>query len=107
MAGFDISDRSMILILPIAPMFVTVSVAYRDWDNGGDGDGGFNYTTDHWPWVPGNDTCYINEPNKIIVGGSGHWRYGFNYSVLASQIPERSLELFKYNPCSKPNPVSS
>ncbi|TXG64373.1 hypothetical protein EZV62_011367 [Acer yangbiense] len=79
MAGFGISDRSMILIVAIVSMLVTVSVAYRDLDNGG-----LNYTT-HWPWGPGNDTCYKNEPNKIIVGGSDHWRYGFNYSAWASQ----------------------
>ncbi|KAK3195706.1 hypothetical protein Dsin_027016 [Dipteronia sinensis] len=103
MTGFGISDRSMILIVAIASVLVTVSVADRDWDNGGDGDGGFNYTT-HWSRVPGNDTCNNNEPNKIIGGGSDHWRYGFNYSVWASQNTPfyiNDVLVFKYDPPSQ------
>ncbi|KAK0580557.1 hypothetical protein LWI29_003420 [Acer saccharum] len=98
MAGFGISDRSMILIVAVASMLVTVSVAYRDLDNGG-----LNYTT-HWPWGPGNDTCYKNETNKIIVGGSDHWRYGFNYSAWASQNAPfyiNDVLVFKYDPPSQ------
>ena len=84
MAGIGVSDhRSLILIVAAASMLVTVSEANRDWYYGG----GFNYTT-HWPWGPRNDSHSLNntnEPNKIIVGGSDHWHYGFNYSVWAFQ----------------------
>ncbi|TXG64375.1 hypothetical protein EZV62_011369 [Acer yangbiense] len=103
MVGFGVSaDRSLILIVAAASMLVTVSLANRDWYYGG----GFNYTT-HWPWGPRNDSHslnYTNEPNKIIVGGSDHWHYGFNYSVWAFQnnpFYVNDVLVFKYNPPSK------
>ncbi|TXG64377.1 hypothetical protein EZV62_011371 [Acer yangbiense] len=79
MAGFGVFDRSMILIVVAASMLVTVSVANRNWYNRRYG-------------------------NKIIVGGSDHWRYGFNYSVWAFQnnpFYVNDVLVFKYNPPSK------
>ncbi|KAH7575197.1 hypothetical protein JRO89_XS02G0061200 [Xanthoceras sorbifolium] len=97
--GFGVSDRSLILIVAVASMLVTVTVANRDWYYGG---GGFNYTT-NWPWGPRN-LNNTNGPNKIIVGGSDHWRYDFNYSVWAFQNAPyyvNDVLVFKYDPPSR------
>ncbi|KAK2665150.1 hypothetical protein Ddye_003724 [Dipteronia dyeriana] len=101
--GFS-ADKLMILVVVTASMLVTVSVANRDWYNGG----GSNYTT-NWPWGPRNDSHSLNststnKPNKIIVGGSEHWHYGFNYSVWAFQnnpFYVKDVLVFKYDPPSK------
>ncbi|KAL5855656.1 hypothetical protein ACOSQ4_005458 [Xanthoceras sorbifolium] len=96
--GFGVSDRSLILIVAVASMLVTVTVANRDWYYGG----GFNYTT-NWPWGPRN-LNNTNGPNKIIVGGSDHWRYDFNYSVWAFQNAPyyvNDVLVFKYDPPSR------
>ncbi|KAI9181705.1 hypothetical protein LWI28_017700 [Acer negundo] len=103
--GFS-ADKLMILIVVTASMLVSVSVANKDWYNGGGGGGGFNYTT-NWPWGPRNDSHSLNrtsKPNKIIVGGSDHWHYGFNYSVWAFQknpFYVNDVLVFKYDPPSK------
>ncbi|KAI9182254.1 hypothetical protein LWI28_023571 [Acer negundo] len=93
--GFS-ADKIMILIVVTASMFITVSVANRDRYYGGGG----NYTT-HCPCHSLNST---NQPNKIIVGGSEHWHYGFNYSVWAFQnnpFYVNDVLVFKYDPPSK------
>ncbi|KAH7575196.1 hypothetical protein ACOSP7_005357 [Xanthoceras sorbifolium] len=105
----NVSDK-LILVAVVASMLVTVSVANRDWYYGG--GGGFNYTT-HWPWGPRNDSYNLNYtnngPNKIIVGGSEHWHYGFNYSVWAfhnASFYVNDVLVFKYDPPSSQMPFA-
>lgn len=81
--GFTTVADKLFLILAVASMLVAVTVANKDWYYGG-GGGGFNYTT-NWPWWGPRNESNANGPNKIIVGGSDHWRFGFNYSVWAFQ----------------------
>lgn len=75
--------HGLILILSAASM-LTVSMANRGWYNGS------NYTFS-WSWGHKNGSHNSNNTNdddgtnKIIVGGSDNWHFGFNYSVWAFQ----------------------
>ncbi|KAJ9135615.1 hypothetical protein P3X46_032776 [Hevea brasiliensis] len=54
-----------LMLLLIAYMLLGVTVASK----------GFNYGSPQ--------TTYSDTPNRIIVGGSAYWSFGFNYSVWA------------------------
>ncbi|KAJ4716342.1 Plastocyanin-like domain protein [Melia azedarach] len=87
--------HGLILILCAASM-VTESMANRGWYYG------FNNTTYNWPWPWGrrNDTDN-NGPSKIVVGGSDHWHFGFNYSDWAFENAPFYVNdalVFKYEP---------
>ena len=70
--------HGLILVAAAASMF-GVSMANKDW-------AGSNYTGWGWGWGSNNHPMNETEgPNKIIVGGSENWHFGFNYSDWAFQ----------------------
>jgi hypothetical protein len=63
--------QALFAMLLIASM-VAVSTANKDWQNGNYSGWGYNHGPYHL-----NKT---NGSNKIVVGGSEKWHYGFNYA---------------------------
>jgi hypothetical protein len=68
--GFNFS-RALFAMLLIASL-VAISTANKDWQHGNYPGWGYNHGPYHF-----NKT---NGPNKIVVGGSENWHYGFNYA---------------------------
>ncbi|KAH9695707.1 Phytocyanin domain-containing protein [Citrus sinensis] len=90
--------HSLFVILCAASM-LTLCSANRGWSYG------LNNTYQR-PWGHKNESHNSNNtndhdgPNKIIVGGSDHWRFGFNYSVWAFQNAPfyvNDVLVFKYD----------
>ncbi|KAK6241022.1 Phytocyanin domain - like 10 [Theobroma cacao] len=94
--------HGLILVL-IAASMLGGSMGSKDWGHSS------NYTGWGWGWGSGwgsqnNQTLNQTEgPNKIIVGGSENWHYGFNYSEWAFQNAPfyfNDTLVFKYDPPS-------
>ncbi|KAK9942191.1 hypothetical protein M0R45_007870 [Rubus argutus] len=68
--GFNFT-RALCAMLLIASL-VAISTANKDWQHGNYPGWGYNHGPYHF-----NKT---NGPNKIVVGGSENWHYGFNYA---------------------------
>ncbi|XP_062019776.1 uncharacterized protein LOC133736335 [Rosa rugosa] len=84
--------EALFAILLIASM-VAVSTANKDWQQGNYTGWGFNRGPYHLNKTEG--------PNKIIVGGSENWHYGFNYadwSLKNASFYVHDTLVFKYDP---------
>ncbi|GAV69955.1 LOW QUALITY PROTEIN: Cu_bind_like domain-containing protein, partial [Cephalotus follicularis] len=87
------------LVLVITASTLGVSVANKGWSFG----------TILPPKNSSHHLNYTDRPNKIIVGGSDHWHYGFNYSEWAFKNSPFYLNdtlVFKYDPPSNINPFA-
>ena len=67
--GFTIAQRLMLVLLIASTM--ALSIANKGWQYG-------NWPS-HGPYPPNN----TQTSNRIIVGDSYHWNYGFNYTEWA------------------------
>jgi hypothetical protein len=73
MGGFTFAQGLLILI--VTASMLAVSTANKGWQFG------FN---NNWPYKGGHhQPKYRQAPNKIIVGGSEGWRFGFSYTNWA------------------------
>ncbi|XVE93323.1 hypothetical protein REPUB_Repub01dG0182000 [Reevesia pubescens] len=91
--GFSFA-HGLILFVAAASVLGSVSMANKDWGTKS------NYTGWGWNNHPLNET---EGPNKIIVGGSENWHFGFNYSDWAYQNAPfyyNDTLVFKYEPPS-------
>ncbi|XP_022763343.1 uncharacterized protein LOC111308916 isoform X2 [Durio zibethinus] len=92
--------HGLVLVMAAAASMLEVSVANKDWVSKS------NYTGWGWGWGWSSNNNPLNEtegPNKIIVGGSENWRFGFNYSEWAFQNAPfyfNDTLVFKYDPPS-------
>ncbi|XWS39983.1 hypothetical protein CRYUN_Cryun18bG0101200 [Craigia yunnanensis] len=88
--------HGLILVAAAASM-LGVSMANKDW-------AGSNYTGWGWGWGSNNHPMNETEgPNKIIVGGSENWHFGFNYSDWTFRNAPfyfNDTLVFKYDPPS-------
>ncbi|TQD78454.1 hypothetical protein C1H46_035994 [Malus baccata] len=91
--GSSFAQITLAVVL-IASM-LAVSTANKDWQHGNYTGSGFN-----------NGSYHLNKtkgPNKIVVGGSENWHFGFNYTDWALKngpIYIKDTLVFKYEPPS-------
>ncbi|PRQ23225.1 putative cupredoxin [Rosa chinensis] len=93
--------QALFAMLLIASM-VAVSTANKDWQQGNYTGWGFNRGPYHLNKTEG--------PNKIIVGGSENWHYGFNYadwSLKNASFYVHDTLVFKYDPPNNTTPPHS
>ncbi|XP_022763344.1 uncharacterized protein LOC111308917 [Durio zibethinus] len=70
--------HGLVLVMAAAASMLEVSIANKDW--------GFKSNNTGWVWSSNNRPLHETEgTNKIIVGGSENWQFGFNYSEWAFQ----------------------
>ncbi|OAY25433.1 uncharacterized protein LOC110605577 [Manihot esculenta] len=88
-------NSTQALILVLFASILGVGIANKDWQLGGWGPKRGYHRPGH------KDT-----PQKIIVGGSANWTFGFNYSVWAFKSGPFFVNdtlVFKYDPPSETN----
>ncbi|KAK7362671.1 hypothetical protein VNO77_04791 [Canavalia gladiata] len=87
--------ESLTLLIITTSMF-TVSMANKNWSFGFN-----NNYTDWWStWGSHHQNKTHQEPRKIIVGGSEHWHFGYNYTNWAFKTAPFYLNdtlVFKYD----------
>lgn len=68
--------RALLLLLVVATSMFAIAAANKDWSTIA---GNWNHTgANVWGYHPKNATQATS--NRIVVGGSEHWRFGFNYT---------------------------
>lgn len=75
---FTGSQRFMLVLTTVAALW-GMSMASKDWGSG------FNDNHTAWGWGPYHPSNQTEGPNKINVGGSENWHFGFNYTDWAFQ----------------------
>uniref|UniRef100_A0A2N9J9E9 Phytocyanin domain-containing protein n=1 Tax=Fagus sylvatica TaxID=28930 RepID=A0A2N9J9E9_FAGSY len=85
--GFTIAQGLMLLLLTASTL--AVSMANKDWQSG------------NWPFRGPYHPNNTQVSNRIIVGDSQHWHFGFNYTDWAIKHGPFYLNdtlVFKYDP---------
>ncbi|XVF01213.1 hypothetical protein REPUB_Repub04eG0068600 [Reevesia pubescens] len=94
--GFTYAHGLILVVAAASLLGVSMGMASKDWSSKS------NYTG--WGWSSNNHSMNeIEGPNKIIVGGSEIWHFGFNYSNWAFQNAPfyfNDTLVFKYEPPS-------
>ncbi|XVF67618.1 hypothetical protein PTKIN_Ptkin10aG0135800 [Pterospermum kingtungense] len=94
-----------LILAAVAASILGVSMASKDWASSNNTGSGWGWG---WGWGWGfNNSHPMNEtdqgPNKIVVGGSENWHFGFNYSYWAFKTAPfyyNDTLVFKYDPPS-------
>ncbi|MBA0562143.1 hypothetical protein Golob_007217 [Gossypium lobatum] len=92
------TGSTRLVIMMVASLW-GMSIANKDWGSG------YNHTNWGWGWGwgPYHPPNQTQVPNKINVGGSENWHFGFNYTEWAFQNGPfyfNDTLVFKYDPPS-------